>query len=382
MTPAFENGRAESAAPAPPSLLDRIVEQQASVASRYKPVMSTDEMIERERAIQYLVDHIMREGVDYGWVPGTKPKEAAKPGEYQAKPTLFKAGAERACAFFGYVPEFTFEKAIEEWTAEKYGEMLFYYSYRCTLKKDGHAVGSGLGSASTWESKYRYRNSERTCPQCGKSNIRKSKPKPGQRGEPGFYCWEKTGGCGATFAADDQEITQQETGKTPNPDIADVVNTVQKMGQKRAYAAATLTATGLSGRFTQDMEDIPLPTREDRIDAAQAVAERKIADMQNGVSYQQASASEQQRQQNGAPQEGMKFADWMKAYEKQKHRIGSKSYYAVLGANGFEHANLIRSLRDLQRVHRELSERPNAAAAEPEPPEFGDAYEAPVEVQG
>ncbi len=357
----------------PASLLDRIVEQQAAVASRYKPVMSTVEMIEREKAIQYLVDNIMREGIDYGWIPGTRPKEDAKPGEYQAKPTLFKAGAERACAFFGYVPEFDALKIIEEWTAEKFGEMLFYYSYRCTLLKDGHAVGSGLASASTWESKYRYRNSERTCPQCGKANIRKSKPKPGQRGEPGFYCWDKTGGCGSVFEANDPHITQQEVGKMPNPDISDVVNTVQKMGQKRAYVAATLTATGLSGRFTQDLEDLPAPqeSRAAATEAAQSVADRKIADMQAGATHEQASAAEQQRQTNGDKPE-VSYADRLKMFAVQKVRIGSQAYYAVLGANGFEHANQIRSIKDQRRIYRELSERPNAA---PEAYEPGDALE-------
>ena len=245
------------------SILDKIAEDQAvsraRVSERYKPVMSTADLVERETSLQYLVEHIMTEGIDWGWVPGTKPSGNEKPGEYRAKPTLFKAGAERTNAFFGYVPEYIVEQRIEEWRPDVFGEMLFYYTYRCTLSRDGNAVGQGIGSASTWESKYRYRNSERTCPNCGAANVRKSKPKTNQREEPGFYCWEKTGGCGATFRADDKAITDQVLGKVPNADIADVINTVQKMGQKRAYVAATLTATGLSGRFTQDLEDLPLP---------------------------------------------------------------------------------------------------------------------------
>lgn len=36
-----------------------------------------------------------------------------------------------------------------------------------------------------------------------------------------------------------------------------VVNTVRKMAQKRAYVAATLSATGASQYFTQDLEDLP-----------------------------------------------------------------------------------------------------------------------------
>ena len=43
--------------------------------------------------------------------------------------------------------------------------------------------------------------------------------------------------------------------RIPNPDAADVVNTIQKMAQKRALVAATLIATSASEFFTQDMED-------------------------------------------------------------------------------------------------------------------------------
>ena len=40
------------------------------------------------------------------------------------------------------------------------------------------------------------------CPACGKENIRRSN----QGSAPGFYCWQKTGGCGANFHHDDQAI--------------------------------------------------------------------------------------------------------------------------------------------------------------------------------
>ena len=43
--------------------------------------------------------------------------------------------------------------------------------------------------------------------------------------------------------------------RIPNPDVADVVNTIQKMAQKRALVAATLIATSASEFFTQDIED-------------------------------------------------------------------------------------------------------------------------------
>jgi hypothetical protein len=43
--------------------------------------------------------------------------------------------------------------------------------------------------------------------------------------------------------------------RIPNPDVADLINTIQKMAQKRALVAATLIATAASEFFTQDVED-------------------------------------------------------------------------------------------------------------------------------
>jgi hypothetical protein len=254
----------KAAAPVPAemeeaTLLDRIVEEQAkqkaAIASRYQPVMSTKDLIDREKQIQYLVDHIMIDGVDYGWMPGTKPLRAA-PGEYQAKPSLFKAGAERVAAFFGYAPDYRIDEVIEAWTGEEYGEPLFYYRVKCSLLKDNFPVGQGIGSASSWESKYRYRKGERKCPECRESGsiIRDKYATSG-----GWVCLKSKGGCGTKFPDPCPEIEDQNIEKVPNPDVADVVNTIQKMAQKRAYVAATLSATGLSARFTQDLEDLPLP---------------------------------------------------------------------------------------------------------------------------
>jgi hypothetical protein len=72
--------------------------------------------------------------------------------------------------------------------------------------------------------------------------------------------------------------------RIPNPDVADVVNTIQKMAQKRALVAATLIATSASEFFTQDVEDAdssvrntdtgshPIGTRE----AQEYVRDRKV----------------------------------------------------------------------------------------------------------
>ena len=58
-------------------------------------------------------------------------------------------------------------------------------------------------------------------------------------------------------ARNDKAITEQQTGRVPNPDTADQVNTILKMAEKRALIAATLIAVNASDYFTQDIEDLP-----------------------------------------------------------------------------------------------------------------------------
>jgi len=72
----------------------------------------------------------------------------------------------------------------------------------------------------------------------------------------GWLCFAKKGGCGAKFDVGDQAIEGQAIGRVPNPDIADVANTILKMADKRALVAAAIMATGYSDYLTQDIEDL------------------------------------------------------------------------------------------------------------------------------
>jgi hypothetical protein len=125
---------------------------------------------------------------------------------------------------------------------------------RCEIYhiESGRKIAEGVGSASTMESKYRWRNAARKCPHCGKETIIKGKVEYGG----GWVCFGKKGGCGTKFEDGDPEIEKQETGKVENPDIADTYNTVIKISKKRAYVDATITACAASDIFTQDLDDI------------------------------------------------------------------------------------------------------------------------------
>ena len=110
------------------------------------------------------------------------------------KDVLLKPGADLLAMTFRLAPEYRVERhELPDGHRE--------YEVVCIMRgPDGTVVGEGVGSASTMEKKYRYR---------------------------------KDG--------------------TENDCIADVYNTVLKISKKRAHVDATLTCTGASDMFTQDL---------------------------------------------------------------------------------------------------------------------------------
>ena len=208
----------------------------------FQPVMSIEDMKDRYQMMARITGEIMREGQDYGAIPGTG-----------GKPSLFKPGAEKLATFFGLRKEFEIIEREEDWVgAEHGGEPFFYYLVRCLLYRDDVLVAAADGSCNSWESRYRYRKASRVCPHCGADAIIKGKAEYGG----GWLCFKKKGGCGAKFQDGDKAIEGQQTGRILNTDIFDQVNTVLKMAEKRSLVATTLLAVGASEFFTQDMEDI------------------------------------------------------------------------------------------------------------------------------
>lgn len=183
---------------------------------------------------------MMTEDVDYGVIPGTGNK-----------PTLLKPGSEILCNFHKLRPTFVFTTA--------YGDGATSPTIRveaiCSLhveNSDGPVVGQGVGACNSWEKKYRWRDGQRVCPQCGQPSISKSKEEYGG----GWYCNQKRGGCGAKFKKGDADIESQTLGQVENSDPFDLENTIKKMAAKRAQVDATLRTTATSGLFTQDVEDM------------------------------------------------------------------------------------------------------------------------------
>ena len=187
-----------------------------------------------------LVANVLELGTDYGVIPGTK------------KPTLLKPGAEKLCNIAGLTAQYKVERIVGMGP----NEPPLVYTVRCDLV-DAHSIlrGSGVGTTSAWEKRYRYRHSERVCPSCGEPTIKEDRKADSQQA---FYCWRKLGGCGQTWNRGTQaaaEIDAQQAGVTENEDPHDLDNTLCKMACKRSKVAAVLDALCLSGFFTQDLED-------------------------------------------------------------------------------------------------------------------------------
>lgn len=218
---------------------------------RFMPVMTLDSALARRETIVNATGKLIKEGVDFGVIPGTG-----------SKPALLQPGADKLCNLFGLVIRYEILEQVQDWTGEQHGgEPFFYYFVKGRAFRGNDCMGEGVGSCSSWEAKYRWRKAERKCPACGLDNIRSSK-------EGGWYCWKKTQGCGATFPEGDKRIESQEVGRKPNTDVHDLVNTVQKMAFKRCKVSTTINATSASEFFTQDVED-NLPPQEEHNPTAQ-----------------------------------------------------------------------------------------------------------------
>lgn len=197
--------------------------------------LSVSDVVAQAAKIQDLMQKALKDGQHYGVIPGTK------------KPTLLKPGAEKINLLF----------RIGTGELEVVRNDMAGGHREITIKTPmvhlptGRVIAYGVGSCSTMETKYRYREQKRICPICGAEAIIKGKQEYGG----GWVCFKKKAGCGAKFKDGDEKIEGQTTGRVENEDIADVYNTVLKMASKRSYVDGTIKASAASDFFTQDVED-------------------------------------------------------------------------------------------------------------------------------
>ena len=178
-------------------------------------IMPVEYLKEQTRQLEELYKGLMREGTDFGKVPGTD------------KPTLYKSGAELLRLRARLDPHFTIDD-----TGTDLLTGIFNYQVICDLFGDSEHIGAGVGSCNSLESKYRYRWVFESQLPKGIDKATLPTKKVRARGN-----WTPT-------------------YRIENENPQDLANTILKMAKKRAFIDAILTVTGASRIFTQDVEDL------------------------------------------------------------------------------------------------------------------------------
>ncbi len=181
---------------------------------------SPADAMKRLQQLQAFVKEVMREGIDYGTIPGTD------------KPTLLQPGAQMLCEIYGFAQSFQDVRCIEDWD-----KPLFHYEVKCVLtsRRDESFVGDGIGSCNSKEKKYvgRWAFENEIPAGLAKNTLKRREGKSKKNGRPYTQFF------------------------IPNDEIFSLVNTIKKMACKRALVMAVIGATRSSGLFTQDVEDLP-----------------------------------------------------------------------------------------------------------------------------
>lgn len=233
----------------------------------------------RNEAIGKFCDEFLQRGQDYTVL------------ENFDRPALGKSGAEKLAIFCGLEPRIMSKEEVLDWTGKDHGgEPFFYSQYRYAMFANGKVAGEGEGSCNSWEQKYRWRwVSEAMLPSMfDKATLHAKRGSmvefefaidrmetTGKYGKPASH-WQAFKEAIANNTARRFEKDKKNGGKDwayeidttlyriPNPDNPDIVNTVQKISQKRSFICAVIVATGVSNRFSQDVDDMPPEVFGDR----------------------------------------------------------------------------------------------------------------------
>ena len=151
--------------------------------------------------------------------------------------------------------------------------------------------------------------------------------------------------------------------RIPNPDIADLVNTIQKMAQKRALVAATLIATSASEFFTQDVEDIPADRDTFGITEPTGRPHRKNAAAERGNTLQnRAGQTAASGHTDLICKPWKNFGEMRQFFERIRERVGETRYFEELGIAGVNNPAHFRSANKALECYSRLMR----IAAEPE----------------
>jgi len=169
--------------------------------------------------VQRFFQRIMKKDEDYGIIPGTD------------KPTLYKPGAEKILELYGFSP------LVKEKSEARDLKTGYYHAgvvIQIVHRGSGMVIAEGVGEASSFESKYRYR-------WVYESDLPKG--------------IDKEALVIKTFKSK-KNGSEYSRYRIENIDLIDQWNTVLKMAKKRALVDAALSATRTSGIFTQSEDEM------------------------------------------------------------------------------------------------------------------------------
>lgn len=152
---------------------------------------------EQRSLLKEFVSKQLAKDRDYGVIPGTN------------KPSLYKPGAEKLRGLFGL----RFELDMTDKVLDRQGNFAMY-TYKAKVYRGDILLAECEGSTNSQEKKYKERS-----------------------------VWIK------------DEKTNRSTKTTEITPVCDILNTLQKMAQKRAFVGAIILAVGASDFFSQDIDD-------------------------------------------------------------------------------------------------------------------------------
>jgi hypothetical protein len=188
--------------------------------------------------VQDFFQNVMQKDLDYGTIPGTD------------KPTLYKPGAEKLCELYGFAPIVKTKKDTRDF---KTGYYLAELTMQILHRKTGIIVAEGVGEASSYESKYRYR-------WVYESEVPKGLDKDTLVNK--IFKSKKTGSEYAKY-------------RIENMDLIDQWNTILKMAKKRALVDAVLSATRSSSIFSQSEDEMEVWLEGESSDAPKEKLEKQ-----------------------------------------------------------------------------------------------------------
>jgi hypothetical protein len=217
---------------------------------------AVDEMRQQRKQFELFVKSQLHDKVDFGVLPGTD------------KPALWKSGAEKLANLFQLGSRIVHnEKTID---IEKNFAM-FAITIEIFHLPTGRSVAQCEGICNSQEKKYRERQN---------------------------YKWVKENG---------RNVKIPDGPPAPTP-IGDVMNTLTKMAQKRAYVGAVIVATKASDFFNHDLtedEEVFYENNPDYLKNQQELAdsERKKAQEQQAIKEKERAAKmEEKKAEENKPQ--------------------------------------------------------------------------------